>query len=101
MPIWALGCFGGADGLEHCAQLFGLDGAVRGGPAACHSAFARCTSFAGQKPAWIVHYEGCWLATEQATLDQARRAVFEGAEPCVGCEAQQLYELRTTPSGPG
>ncbi|MEV5242579.1 DUF6233 domain-containing protein [Streptomyces cinnamoneus] len=60
----------------------------------------RVRTAAGQKPAWIVHYEGCWLATDQPTLtlDQARRALFEGAEPCGGCEAQKLHELRTPPS---
>ncbi|MEV5241944.1 DUF6233 domain-containing protein [Streptomyces cinnamoneus] len=64
-----------------------------------HFSRQRVRTPAGQKPAWIIHYEGCWLATEQATLtlDQARRAVFEGAEPCGVCEAQQLYELRTPP----
>ncbi|MFI9307360.1 hypothetical protein [Streptomyces triculaminicus] len=31
------------------------------------------------------------------SLDDARRALFEGAEPCEVCGAERLNELRHTP----
>ncbi|TVL87387.1 DUF6233 domain-containing protein [Streptomyces sp. SAJ15] len=65
-----------------------------------HFSRQRVRTPADAKPAWIIHYEGCWLTDEQPTLtlDQARRATFESAEPCERCEGRQLYELRTPPS---
>ncbi|GHC44835.1 DUF6233 domain-containing protein [Streptomyces cinnamoneus] len=53
----------------------------------------------GQKPRRILHYENCWLGDQEPTLtlDQARRALVEGAEPCEGCGAERLNELRFPP----
>ncbi|KAB7832517.1 DUF6233 domain-containing protein [Streptomyces mobaraensis] len=39
----------------------------------------------------ILHHETCFLADAEPhlTLDQARRAVAEGAEPCTGCGVRE------------
>ncbi|MER5781315.1 DUF6233 domain-containing protein [Streptomyces mobaraensis] len=55
---------------------------------------------AGQKRRRVLHYEDCWFGDREPalTLDDARRALFEGAEPCEVCGAERLNELRH-PSG--
>ncbi|MFI9306616.1 DUF6233 domain-containing protein [Streptomyces triculaminicus] len=56
----------------------------------------------GRKPRRILRYENCWLGDRQPSLslDDARRALFEGAEPCEGCGAERLNELRHPPGAP-
>ncbi|MEV4441329.1 DUF6233 domain-containing protein [Streptomyces sp. NPDC049577] len=54
---------------------------------------------AGQPLRRILHYETCWLGDSEPTmtLDDARRALVEGAEPCPACGAERLNELRHPP----
>ncbi|MCF3105458.1 hypothetical protein IPZ58_28275 [Streptomyces roseoverticillatus] len=59
----------------------------------------RLPTAVGHKPRPVLHYETCWLGDREPTLtlDDARRALFEGAEPCQGCGAERLNELRHPP----
>ncbi|MEU2856709.1 DUF6233 domain-containing protein [Streptomyces syringium] len=59
----------------------------------------RLPTAVGHKPRRVLHYENCWLGDQEPSLslDDARRALFEGAESCEGCGAERLNELRHPP----